>query len=58
MSTAFTIEQLIALNDEIASMARAGVPLELGLRELGGDSAGRLREVSQALSDRMSAGAS
>ena len=30
-----TLEQFIALNDEIAAIARVGVPLEIGLRELG-----------------------
>lgn len=58
MTTTFTIEQLVALNDEIAALVRAGVPLELGLREVGQDSAGRLQEISQALSARMSNGAS
>lgn len=57
MSTV-SIEQLVALNDEIASLVRGGVPLELGLRELGRDSAGRLHEISTALSARMTSGAS
>jgi general secretion pathway protein F len=57
MSAAFTIDQLVALNDEIASLVRAGVPLELGLHETGIDSAGRLQEISTALAARMSAGA-
>jgi general secretion pathway protein F len=58
MTTAITIEQLTALNDEIASLVRGGVPLELGLGELGRDSAGKLAEISQSLSARMSGGAS
>ncbi len=58
MTSAFTIEQLIALNDEIASLVRGGVPLELGLRELGSDSTGALQEISQSLAVRMKAGAS
>jgi general secretion pathway protein F len=58
MTTTFTIEQLTALNDEIASLVRGGVPLELGLRELGADSAGALAEISRTLSTRMSGGAS
>lgn len=58
MTTTFSIEQLIALNDEIVSLVRGGVPLELGLRELGGDSAGALQEISQSLAARMNAGAS
>jgi type II secretory pathway component PulF len=58
MATSISIEQLVCLNDEIASLVRAGVPLELGLRNLGGDSAGALQEISQTLSMRMSAGES
>lgn len=58
MTTAISIQQLIALNDEIVSLVRGGVPLELGLRELGGDSAGALQEISQSLAVRMNAGAS
>jgi general secretion pathway protein F len=58
MTTTFSIDQLVALNDEIASLVRAGVPLELGLREVGSDSAGRLKEISEALAARMSSGAS
>jgi general secretion pathway protein F len=58
MTTTFTIEQLTALNDEIASLVRGGVPLELGLRELGRDSTGALADISQTLSARMNGGAS
>lgn len=58
MTTAVTLEQLVALNDEIVSLVRMGVPLELGLRELGSDSAGALHDITTALSRRMSAGAS
>ena len=57
MTSAFSIEQLIALNDEIGSLVRGGVPLELGLNELGGDSSGALQEISQALAARMESGA-
>jgi general secretion pathway protein F len=58
VTTTFSIEQLIGLNDEIASLVRGGVPLELGLHELGSDSSGALQEISQSLAARMSAGAS
>lgn len=57
-STTVTLEQLTALNDEIASLIRSGVPLELGLRELSGDSTGALQDISRSLSERMIAGAS
>jgi general secretion pathway protein F len=58
MSNTITIEQLTALNDEIASLVRGGIPLEPGLRALGTDAGRPLAEISQALSARMSAGAS
>jgi general secretion pathway protein F len=58
MSNSLTLEQLISLNDEIASIVRARVPLEMGLNELGGESAGGLHDFSQALAARLSAGAS
>ena len=57
MTATFSIEQLIALNDEIGSLVRGGVPIELGLRELGGDSSGALQQISQALAVRMESGA-
>jgi len=57
VTATFSIEQLIALNDEIGSLVRGGVPIELGLSELGGDSSGALQEISQALAGRMEAGA-
>ncbi len=58
MTTTLTIDQLTALNDEIASLVRGGVPLETGLLELGRDSTGALAEISQALSARMCGGVS
>jgi general secretion pathway protein F len=57
MST-ISIEQLVALNDEIASLVRGGMPLELGLRELGHDSVGSLAQITQSLSARMQNGSS
>jgi type II secretory pathway component PulF len=50
-------EDLIALNEEIAGMARAGLPLDQGLaalaREMG---RGRLRQVTKRLADDLGAG--
>ncbi len=37
MPTPVTLEQLIAINDEIAALVKAGVPLELGLRKISSD---------------------
>lgn len=56
-SSPISLEQLAALNDEIAALVQAGVPLELGLRELGADAGGRLSEISTLLAARMGAGA-
>lgn len=54
--SAITLEQLIALNDEIAALVRAGVPLELGLDRLGSDLPGRLGQLSTTLAERMRRG--
>ncbi len=51
-----SLEQLIAFNDEIASLIRSGVPLELGLKQLGQSSAGGLARLSQRLAERMETG--
>ena len=51
-----TIEQLIALNDEITALVRAGVPLERGLVVAGADIKGRLGQIAGALGNRMSRG--
>lgn len=52
------VEQLIALNDEIAALARAGLPLERGLREMGRDLPGGLGRTTALLGERMSRGES
>ena len=51
-----TLEQFIALNDELAALVRAGVPLESGLIEAGRDLRGRLGKVSGDLGVRLSEG--
>ena len=48
----------MALNDEIVALVRAGVPLELGLAELGEDRAGTLGRLSSRLAARLSRGES
>src|SRR5436309_2247221 len=53
-----SLDHLIALNDEIAALARAGLPLERGLREVGRDLSGNLSAVMKRLSGRMEQGAS
>ncbi len=51
-----TLEDLIALNDEIAALTRAGVPLEAGLAAMGGDMPGRLGRVAAAWARRTARG--
>ena len=53
-----TLDDLIALNDEIAALVRAGVPLETGLTELGGDLPGRLGQFATVLAQRTARGES
>ena len=53
-----TLEQLVALNDEIAALARAGMPMERGLIVVGRDISGRLSQTMVALGDRLSRGES
>jgi general secretion pathway protein F len=55
---AISLDQLVALNDEIVALTRAGLPLEWGLREVGRDVSGRLSAAMLSLSARMEGGAS
>jgi type II secretory pathway component PulF len=51
------VDDLITLNDEIAGMARAGLPLDQGLASLARDMGrGRLRRVTLALAEDLRAG--
>ena len=51
-----TIDQLLALNAEIAALTRAGVPLERGLLVASRDLRGHLGKVTSALGRRLSRG--
>jgi type II secretory pathway component PulF len=51
-----SLEQLIALNDEILALTRAGMPLERGLVETGADLPGRLRSITTSVGERLSRG--
>ncbi|MCU0875981.1 MAG: type II secretion system F family protein [Pirellulaceae bacterium] len=51
-----TLDQLVALNDEMAALARAGVPLDQGLLHVGGDLPGKLGRISRELGRRLEAG--
>lgn len=53
-----SLDELIALNDEIAALVRAGTPLERGLLDLAGDLPGRLGRITATLGERMSRGES
>jgi len=53
-----SLDDLIALNDEIAALARAGMPLERGLLGVGGDLPGRLGAITRDLGRRMADGQS
>ncbi len=50
------LDQLIALNQEMVALSRAGVPLNQGLLHLGRDLPGRLGELAQQLGQRLETG--
>jgi len=56
--SAITLDELIALNDEIAALVRAGVPLEPALGELSRDLPGRLGKFAALVAQRSSHGQS
>jgi general secretion pathway protein F len=51
-----SLDQWVALNDELAALVRAGLPLETGLRRLGGDGRDRVARLGAALADRLNRG--
>ncbi len=53
-----TLDELVALNDEMLALVRAGVPLESGLRALSADLPGRLGALASSLGRRLEAGES
>lgn len=53
-----SLDDLIAFNDEIASLVRAGIPLESGLASLAQDRSGSLGRISAAIAVRMNRGES
>jgi general secretion pathway protein F len=54
----FSLDDLVALNDEIVALVRAGVPLHLGLGALSQDMPGRLGRLSARISERLATGES
>jgi type II secretory pathway component PulF len=55
---AIALEQLVALNDEIAALVRTGIPLERALGLLGEDMPGRLGKITRRLAERLQRGES
>ena len=53
-----TLDELVALNDEMIALVRSGVPLEQGLVSLGTDLPGRLGTLAASLGRRLEAGES
>ncbi|WP_425614824.1 type II secretion system F family protein [Anatilimnocola sp. NA78] len=51
-----SLDQLVALCDEIVALARAGVPLDRGLILLGQDLPGRLGQVANEMGNELAAG--
>jgi general secretion pathway protein F len=51
-----TLDQLVALSDELAALARAGVPLDRGLRDLAFDLPGRLGALAGQVGERLERG--
>jgi general secretion pathway protein F len=58
ISRPVTLDQLVALSDEIAALARAGVPLDRGLKELAADMPGRLGQLARDIGQRLESGES
>ena len=53
-----SLDELIALNDEIVALVKSGVPLEGALSKMGEDLPGRLGRITQMLAERMRRGES
>ena len=53
-----SLEQLVALNDEMAALVRAGVPLEQGLEGVGSEMPGRIGDIAVEIGRRMRDGES
>jgi general secretion pathway protein F len=51
-----TLDEFIALNDEIAALVRVGVPLERGLLAVGKELSGKSGRIAQALAERLNRG--
>ncbi len=56
MARSISLDQLIALNEEMAALVRAGAPLERGLANLGRDMGGRLGSLATEVGNRLERG--
>jgi type II secretory pathway component PulF len=56
VSRPVTLDQLAALSNEIAALARAGVPLDRGLQDLAHDLPGKLGQLANQMGQRLEAG--
>jgi type II secretory pathway component PulF len=56
VATSMSLDDLVVLNDEIASLVRAGVPLELGLSSWSRDLSGPLRNTVATLGESVAQG--
>jgi general secretion pathway protein F len=53
-----TVDDLVALNEEIAALVRLGVPLDVGLAQLAQDMPGRAGKLAAMLAERLQRGES
>lgn len=53
-----SLSELVALNEEMAALVRAGTPLEQGLAGFGAEMSGRTSEIATRLGQRLQAGES
>lgn len=58
MTSRLSHEEFFALNDEIAALIRAGLPLDLGLNSIPGSGFGQRSALTQRLAERIAMGAS
>ena len=56
MPPSITLDELVALNDEMLALVRAGVPLAQGLADVRHDVRGNLGRISGILAERMTRG--
>ena len=47
-----SLEELLAFNDEVAALADAGVPIDLGLAQLSGDPDSAREQINATISRR------